>query len=46
MTNPVESPEHGRNDGELGPGSLWFLRVVSAVVILVLLWFLVDAVQG
>ena len=31
---------------ELGPGSLWLLRLVSVVVILVLLWFLVDAIVG
>jgi len=31
---------------ELGPGSLWFLRVGALVFLLVLGWFLVDAVAG
>ena len=31
---------------ELGPGSMWFLRIFSALFIAVLLWFLVDAVIG
>jgi|SaaInlStandDraft_2_1057019.scaffolds.fasta_scaffold332049_1 hypothetical protein len=31
---------------EIGCGSLWLLRVLSAGVILVLAWFLVDAIIG
>ncbi len=44
MTEPMDNPADG--DAELGPGSLWFLRIVSVIVILVLLWFLVDAIIG
>jgi hypothetical protein len=31
---------------EIGRGSLWLLRVLSAGVILVLVWFLVGAIIG
>ena len=31
---------------EIGRGSLWFLRGMSVLTILVLLWFLVDAIGG
>jgi hypothetical protein len=31
---------------ELGAGSLWLLRVSAAVFLLVLGWFLVDAIIG
>ena len=31
---------------EVGPGSLWFLRAVTALTVLVVLWFLIDAIRG
>ena len=31
---------------EIGRGSLWLLRVLSAGVILVLVWFVVGAIIG
>ena len=33
-------------EDEIGRGSLWLLRVLSAGVILVLVWFLVGAIIG
>lgn len=33
-------------DPEVGRASLWFLRALAAVTVLVVLWFLVDAISG
>jgi hypothetical protein len=43
----VESPEHDvEPEPELGAGSLWLLRIGAVVFLLVLGWFLVDAIIG
>lgn len=39
--DPVPAPE-----SEIGVASLWLLRVTAAVFLLVLGWFLVDAIVG
>ena len=46
MTNPVDRGAPMSTEEEIGRGSLWLLRVMSAAVILVLAWFLVDAIIG
>ena len=33
-------------ENEIGRGSLWLLRLLSAGVILVLVWFLIGAIIG
>jgi len=47
----VDQPgDHGDHDGpdepELGPGSMLFLRVVSALVVAIVVFFLIDAILG
>lgn len=39
-------PDVTDDEPELGRGSLWFLRVCAVLVVLVLVWFLVDAIAG
>lgn len=34
------------DDAEIGPGSLWFLRGLTVLTTLIVLWFLVDAIRG
>jgi p-aminobenzoyl-glutamate transporter AbgT len=34
------------HEPQIGPGSLWLLRIAAAVFLLVLGWFLVDAIVG
>ncbi len=31
---------------EVGPASLWFLRAIAVLTVLIVLWFLVDAIKG
>lgn len=40
--NGADRPE----EPEVGPASLWFLRGAGALTVLVVLWFLVDAIRG
>ena len=40
------SPTDRHDDPEVGPGSLWFLRGISALTVLVVVWFLIDAIRG
>jgi hypothetical protein len=50
--SPADHPEDpdadpvDRRQTEIGPGSLWFLRAVTALAALIVLWFLVDAIRG
>ncbi len=49
--NPESSGGNGEGDGptarpEVSRSSLWFLRLVTVAVALVVLVFLVDAVRG
>lgn len=31
---------------EIGRGSLWFLRIAAAFTVVIVFWFLVDAIRG
>lgn len=50
--SPEEHPEEpdvvpvDRYESEIGAGSLWFLRAITALTALIVLWFLVDAIRG
>ncbi|MEQ8840178.1 MAG: hypothetical protein RIB98_04290 [Acidimicrobiales bacterium] len=34
------------DEPELGPGSMWLLRVGAVVFLAILVWFLIDAIVG
>ncbi len=40
--NADDRPE----EPEVGEASLWFLRGLAALTVLIVLWFLVDAILG
>jgi hypothetical protein len=40
------SPEDRPEKPEVGPGSLWLLRGITALTALIVLYFLIDAVRG
>ena len=40
------SSADGSDEPEVGQASLWFLRGVGALTVLVVLWFLVHAIRG
>lgn len=40
------SPEAHPDEPEVGRGSLWFLRGITLLTALIVLYFLIDAVRG
>ncbi len=38
--------EDESDEPEVGLASLWFLRGITALTALVVLWFLIDAIRG
>jgi hypothetical protein len=42
----VSAPQANDDEPELGPGSMWLLRVGAVVFLAILVWFLVDAIAG
>jgi len=46
----VERPEnldrHTDDEPELGPGSMLFLRALSVLVVVIVVYFIVDAISG
>ena len=40
------STADGSAEPEIGRASLWFLRGLAVLTVLIVLWFLVDAIKG